>query len=355
MKLKPIKDQVVVVMGATSGIGKETALRFAQKGARVVVSGRSQEALDALVEQIRSSGGEATGIAAEVSEYGQVKNVADRAVQIYGHLDTWAHLAAVDMWSAFEDTAPEEFKRIIDVNLTGQAYGAMAALPHLKSEGRGALIHVSSLESKRAVPYQSAYSASKRGMVGFLDALRMELVNEHISISVTNIIPASVNTPLFDKAMTKLGVKPEPIPPVYEPELVAEAILYAAHRPVRELYVGGAAQSVTIMQRISPRLGDAALRRLGQIQYSDIEKSSFAPHNLYKHLDGYDTIQGDYTVEAKSRSLGTWMQTHPLARWAAMAAFTAGMVILPAVAFRSRVRKMITLRNMLRLLAWRYL
>jgi NAD(P)-dependent dehydrogenase (short-subunit alcohol dehydrogenase family) len=132
VQLKPVGEQVVVLMGASSGIGRETALRFARKGAKVVASARGEEGLDSLVQEIRDEGGEAIAVPADTSEFGQVKAVADRAVQEYGRLDTWVHLAAVGLFATFEETTPEEFERVIDVNLMGQVYGAMAALPHLK-------------------------------------------------------------------------------------------------------------------------------------------------------------------------------------------------------------------------------
>lgn len=208
MKLKLIEEQVVVVMGASSGIGRETALRFAEKGAKVVVSARGEKGLDSLVEEIWDKGGEATAIPADVSEFEQVKAVADAAVEEYGRLDTWVHLAAVILFATFEDTTPEEFERIMDVNLMGQVYGAMAALPYLRREGRGALVHVSSMGARRSIPLQSAYCASKHGIEGFLESLHVEMEHEGLPISVTNVMPATINTPLFDKVRTKLGVKP---------------------------------------------------------------------------------------------------------------------------------------------------
>jgi len=137
MQLKPIDQQVVAVVGASSGIGREAALRFAQRGAKVVVSGRSQPGIQSLVDEIRAAGGQAVAIAADVTDFNQVRAVADRAVAEYGRLDTWVHAAAVAIYATFEQTTPEEFKRVIDVNLNGQAYGAMAALPHLRREGAG--------------------------------------------------------------------------------------------------------------------------------------------------------------------------------------------------------------------------
>ncbi|MBD0265234.1 MAG: SDR family NAD(P)-dependent oxidoreductase, partial [Tolypothrix sp. Co-bin9] len=215
MQLKPINQQVVVVVGASSGIGRNAALQFASRGAKVVVAARSQPGLESLVEEIRGLGGEATAVVADVAVFEQVKAIADKAVEQYGRLDTWVHNAAVEIYAAFEVTTPEEFKRLIDVNLMGQVHGAMVALPHLKREGRGALIHVTSVEAKRSLPLQTAYAASKHAVNGFLEALRVELMHEKLAISVTEIMPAGINTPLFNKARTKLGVKPMPTPPIY--------------------------------------------------------------------------------------------------------------------------------------------
>src|SRR5215212_8631165 len=147
-QLKPVGEQVVVLMGASSGIGRETALRFARKGAKVVASARGEEGLGSSVEEIRDEGSEALAVPADTSQFEQVKAVAERAVEEYGRLDTWVHLAAVGLFATFEETTPEEFGRVIDVTLLVKVYGAMAGLPHLKREGRGAVIHISSVEAK---------------------------------------------------------------------------------------------------------------------------------------------------------------------------------------------------------------
>ena len=254
MKLKPIENQVVVVMGASSGIGRETALRFASNGANVVVSARSEEGLRSLVEQIRAEGGEATAVTADVAEFDDVEAVAQKTLEQYGRLDTWVHLAAVGLFASFDRTQPEEFRRVVDVNLMGQVYGAMAALPGIKGEGRGALVHVSSVVGKRSVPLQSAYCASKHGVDGFLESLRVELIREGWKdIGVTNVMPAAINTPFFTKARTKLGVKPKGVT-VYQPGVVADAILYCAEKAPREIVAGGAGKGMLLGQRLSPRL-----------------------------------------------------------------------------------------------------
>lgn len=304
MQLKPVGEQVVVVMGASSGIGRLTALHFAERGARVVVSARDGGGLDSLVREIREAGGEATAVVTDVSEFQEVEAVADRAVQEYGRLDTWAHLASVLLVSAFEETEPEEFKRVIDVNLMGQVYGAMVALPRIKREGRGALVHVSSMGAQRSIPLQSAYCASKHGIDGFLEALRVELRREGLPVSVTQVMPATINTPLFDKARTKLGVRPVAPPPIYQPGVVTDAILHAAEHPARDLVVGGAARAVITGQKISPRLLDALLERFGfQVHYTDEPKTEDDPDSLFTPVQGLDTVEGSFSDRAHPRSL----------------------------------------------------
>jgi NAD(P)-dependent dehydrogenase (short-subunit alcohol dehydrogenase family) len=333
VQFKPVGEQVVVLMGASSGIGRETAVRFARKGAKVVASARGEEGLDSLVQEIRDEGGEAIAVPADTSEFEQVKAVADRAVQEYGRLDTWVHLAAVGLFATFEQTTPEEFARVIDVNLMGQVYGAMAALPHLKREGRGALIHISSVEAKRSFPFHSAYGASKHGIDGFLEALRVELRHEGWPIGVTQVMPATINTPFFDKGRTKLGVKPVGVPPIYEPQIVANMILYAGENPARDLVSGGAAQALILNQRLSPRILDAILTtRVGfSPQKTEEPRSEDDPDNLYAPINGHDTAKNGF--RALSRSLYNWLQIHPKVRRGA-AAGTA-LVLLDALRRRS--------------------
>ncbi len=333
MKLKPVEEQVVALMGASSGIGRETALRFAGRGAKVVVSARSKEGLDSLVEEIRSAGGEAAAVAAEVTDFDQVKAVADTAAGVYGRLDTWVHLAAVSIFAPFEQTTPEEFKRVVEIDLLGQAYGAMAALPHIKREGRGALVHVTSVVARRAVPLQSAYCAAKHGVDGFLESLRVELRREGWPIGVTNVMPAAINTPFFDKARTKLGVKPKGFPPMYAPDVVSDAILYAAEKAPRDIVAGGAGKGMILGQRLSPRLMDAIMLPGGfGSQQTDEPKPEDAPDALFEPVEDQDRVEGDLDSQTLSRSLSTWLDTHPVAK----RGLIAGAVLGAVAALRSR-------------------
>ena len=333
MRLKPIEQQVVAVVGASSGIGREAALRFAQRGAKVVVSARGEPALHSLVDEIRRAGGEAVAVVADVAEFDQVKAVAHRAAEEYGRIDTWVHLASVSLFAPFDKIDPEEFKRVVDVDLMGQIYGAMAALPHLKREGRGALIHVSSVLGKRSVPLQSAYCSSKHGVDGFVESLRVELKREGWPIGVTNVMPASINTPLFDKSRTKLGYKPMSLPPIYPPSTVADAILYAAERAPRDLIVGGAGKGMLLTQRLSPRLMDAFMLHAGfRWQQTDEPKPEGAPDYLFGPVEDDERVEGDLGGWSLSRSLSTWLDTHPAAKRGA----AVGVALVALAALRAK-------------------
>jgi NAD(P)-dependent dehydrogenase (short-subunit alcohol dehydrogenase family) len=329
MKLKPVEEQVVALMGASSGIGRETALRFAERGAKVVVSARGEEGLGSLVREVRGRGGEATAVAADVTDFEQVRAVADRAVEQYGRLDTWVHLAAVSVFARFEETTPEEFRRVVEIDLLGQAHGAMAALPHLKREGRGALVHVTSVVARRAVPLQSAYCAAKHGVDGLLEALRVELRREGWPIGVTNVMPAAINTPFFDKARTRLGVKPKGFPPLYAPGVAADAILYASKKAPRDIVAGGAGKGMILGQRLSPRLMDAVMLRGGfGSQMTDEPKSADDPDALFEPVQGQDRTDGDFGGQTLRRSLVTWLDTHPTVKRASLAGAALGTAAL---------------------------
>jgi NAD(P)-dependent dehydrogenase (short-subunit alcohol dehydrogenase family) len=325
MQLKPITEQVVAVVGASSGIGRDTALQFAQRGAKVVVSARSESGLKSLVDEIQQQGGEAVAFVADVTDFEQVKAIADKAVQVYGRLDTWVHCPATGVFATFENTTPEEFKRIIEISLMGQVYGAMAALPHLKREGRGALIHISSMEGRRSLPLQSAYSSAKHGVEGFLESLRVELQHEGIPISVTSVKPSVINTPFYNNGRTKLGVKPTGIPPYYEPSLVTDAILYVAEHPTRDFIVGDVGKLLDVAQRISPGLVDQILVLIGfKFQKTNEPKSEDAPDNLYEPIPAHDKVEGDFgnlTIPAFT----DWLDKNPPVKWGAAAAAALGV------------------------------
>ncbi|MDZ7953742.1 SDR family oxidoreductase [Nostoc sp. DedQUE09] len=325
MQLKSINQQVVAIVGASSGIGRETAMKFARRGAKVVVAARSELGLKTLVEEIQGFGGDAIAVVADVSDFEQVKVIADKTVAQYGRLDTWVNAAATGIIAPFEKITPEEFQRVIDVNLMGQVYGAMAALPYLKQEGRGALIHISSMEGRRSLPLQSPYSAAKHGLEGFIEALRVELQHEKWPISVTSILPSTINTPFYNKVGTKLGVKPSGIPPYYDPSLVADAILYVAEHPTRDFIVGDAGKVLDLAQRISPSLVDSLLLAIAfQGQRTNEPKSEDAPNNVFEPINSYDRVEGDFgnlTIPSFLDSL----DMNPALKWGAIALAVFGI------------------------------
>ena len=307
MELKPIAQQVVAVVGASSGIGRATAIEFARKGAKVVVAARNEQGLKSLVEEIQSNGGEAVAVVADVTNFEQVNAIAQKAIDAYGRLDTWVHCAATGILATFDQIAPEEFQRVIDVNLMGQVYGAKAALPYLKQQGRGALICISSMEGRRSLPLQSPYCAAKHALEGFLESLRVELMHEGIPISITSILPAVINTPYYNKVRTKLGVKPTGIPPYYDPRLVTDAILYAAEHPTRDFIVGDVGRILDLLQRVSPPLVDNLLLLIGFAgQRTNEPKSEDAPDNVFEPIDGYNRIDGDFG-QLVIPSLSDWL------------------------------------------------
>lgn len=332
MRLRPIEEQVVVVMGASSGIGRETAIEFASRGARVVVAARGQEGLDSLAEAIRGFG-EVTVVPADVTDPQQMHEVATKAVEQYGRLDSWVHLAAVSLYARFEETDPTEFEQVVRTNLLGQVYGAMAALPHLRRNGRGAFISVSSIEAVRALPYQSAYASAKHGVNGMLEALRVELRHERSPIQITEILPSSIDTPLFEHARTRIGVRPKGMPPVYDARLVARAIVRAAKQPTRRLVVGGGGRALASVEGIIPGVVDRFLSLAGfRGQRTRIPKSAGAADNLRQPIDSGHSVAGGPESHGRSWSLYTaWI----LSRWSRPAtlavAVGAGMLAARAI------------------------
>lgn len=311
IKLKPINEQVVVIFGASSGIGRIAALDFARRGAKVVVAARSENGLKSLVEEIEASGGEAYYLIAEAADFEQVKNVADATVEKFGRLDTWVHSAGAFIFATVEQTEPEEYKRLIEVNLLGQIYGAKAALPYLKKSG-GALIHISSVEAWRTVPYQSAYGASKHGINGFVQALRVELAHDKVPVSVSQILPAAINTPIYDKGRNKTRFKPRPVPPIYHPQIVSDAILYAAENPTTDLVAGGAGVGVVLAERFSPRFAEWMTGKIGFVgQKTDEKIDGEYAGSLFETVDGFDTVEGRFNDEQLKSDPITWLSTHP--------------------------------------------
>ncbi|HEX5828741.1 MAG TPA: SDR family oxidoreductase [Candidatus Limnocylindrales bacterium] len=327
--LKPIDQQVVVVVGCSSGIGRQTARRFAERGARLVLSGRDEQALHEVLEDVHSLGAEdAIAVQADVADPAALEEVARRAREAFGRVDTWVQGAAVSVYATAEETTPDEFRRVIEVNLLGQIHGALAALPALREAGGGALIEISSVEAEVGLPYQSAYAASKHGMAGFLRSLRMELQAEGAPIAVTQVMPAGIDTPLFMNARSKLGVLPKPTAPVYDPDVVADQVLWAAQHPSGDLFAGGAGWGVALVRRLSPGGYEALMARVGKAaQRSRIPEGPDAVDNLEAPTPLTDTVRGGFG--GRRFSLSNRIQRVPgVVRAAAVAAAVAGVMLL---------------------------
>jgi len=321
--LKPLHEQSVVITGASSGIGRATALMAARRGACVALASRDAGALHRLAEGIRREGGRALAIPTDVAVEDQVQALADRAADAFGGIDTWVNDAAVSAYGKFEQLPSAEFQRVVEIDFFGQANGCRAALPYLKEQGRGALICVGSALSDRAVPLQSAYCAAKHAVKALTESLRVELAAEGSETQVTLIKPSSMSTPLFDQAATHLGVKPKPMWPVYEPELVAEAILYAAEHHVRELTVGGAGKLLTTLETCAGPLMDWWLARTGENgQRSSQPKAADEGNNLFTPLPGHAHVHGSF--KGRRLSLATATRLHPRRAALALGAVALG-------------------------------
>jgi NAD(P)-dependent dehydrogenase (short-subunit alcohol dehydrogenase family) len=310
IRLKRLNEQVMVITGATSGIGLATAKRAAERGARVVLCSRNEPELRETVAQIQQRGGTARAVVADVSSPEDVERLAASAIEEFGSLDTWVNNAGVSFYGRLTEVALEDMRQLFEVNFWGMVYGARAALPRLRGSG-GALINIGSIVSDRAIPLQGAYSASKHAVKGFTDALRVELEEEGAPISVTLIKPSSIDTPYFQHAKNYMEVEPKPPAPVYAPEVVANAILRAAEHPIRDITIGGGGRVLTALGTALPRLTDFYMERtMFSSQRSDMP-SPGNPGNLYQSSGGENLERGGYKGHVMQSSIYTQAALSP--------------------------------------------
>jgi short-subunit dehydrogenase len=338
LTLKPIDEQVMVITGASSGIGLVTARHAAQRGARVVLAARNEKDLQDATEGIRRSGRRAAYVVADVADAAQVATIADVAIREFGGIDTWVNNAAVSMYGRIIDLSIDDMRRQMDVNYWGQVYGSRTAVQHLRRTG-GALINVGSALSDRAIPLQGGYCAAKHALKAFTDALRMELEEQGIPISVTLVKPASIDTPFFEKARTYLGVEPQPVPPVYAPEVVSEVILHAAQHPLRELIAGGSGAKLSAA-RFAPRLADLYMERWTFDSQQTDKPANGRADNLYEPVSDDGGERGrNWDGHTRGSSLYTRAALHPGVTAAALAAVALGVTLSVAWPSRRRLQK----------------
>ena len=311
VQLKKLSEQVMVITGASSGIGLVTARMAAQQGARLVLAARSEEALRQLSGEINAEGGEAVGVIADVGQESDVRRIADAAVQTFGGFDTWVNNAGVSIYGRVLDVSMEDHRQLFETNYWGLVHGSRIAAEHLRTHG-GAIINVGSSLSDRAIPLQGTYCASKHAVKGYTDALRMELEEEGAPISVTLIKPSAIDTPYKDHAKNYLSVEPQNPPPVYAPETVAEAILYSAEHPERDVFVGIGGKAMSVGGKYAPRLTDKVMEAaLFDIQQTETPSPEDRRDGLY---DASEDLRerGGYDGHVAESSLYTKATLHPL-------------------------------------------
>jgi NAD(P)-dependent dehydrogenase (short-subunit alcohol dehydrogenase family) len=304
MRKTPLDRQVVVVTGASSGLGRAIARLAGARGAKVVVTARNAEALDNAVAEIEAAGSEALAVPADHAVQDDVARVVEQAVDRFGRIDTYCANAIVTVYAEAERLEPDELRRVLDVNFFGTVYGFWAALPHLR-ESNGTFLHVSSALAYRGIPLQAAYCSSKAAARTFLESARVELEKEGAGVAVSLVLPGAINTPQFDRDRQKIGYQPQPVPPIYQPEPFAQAVLRCMVHPIRELPIGWGAQKLLWGQKVSPRAGDAILRRTGwKSQHTGEPKPVDSPDNLFGTIPGDPGARGRF--DAQSRHSTAW-------------------------------------------------
>jgi len=282
VRQKPLDQQIIVITGATSGIGLATARGAAEQGAAVVLVARKEEALDQVAQEITSAGGRATSVVADVGDEVQIQAVVDRAVEAFGGFDTWVNDAGVGVYGDIMDLPSDEHERLFQTNYWGVVHGSKAAVRHLETrEGGGTLINVGSINSDFAIPLLGAYAASKHAVKGFTDALRMELRHADKPVQVTLVKPSGIGTPFSEHARNHTENEPQVAPPVYAPEVVAQAILHAATHKVRSVTVGGAGRMMVGSAQLLPKVMDRVFGwSMPRVQQTDDPKT--AGDNLFE-------------------------------------------------------------------------
>lgn len=304
-------ERVVVITGASAGIGRATARRFGSAKAKVALLARGKERLEATAEEVERAGGKAIAIPTDVADPKQVEEAADRAEKELGPINVWINDAMTAVFSPVWEMEPEEYKRVTEVTYLGQVYGALAALKRMRPRNEGKLIFVGSALAYRGIPLQSSYCAAKHAIQGFVDSLRSELLHENSGIDLTMVQLSGFNTPQFSWVKCKLPNHPRPLGKCYQPEVAAEAIYWASNNKRRELMVGTPAVEAIIGNKFVPQYGDWMLSRKGFAgQQTDQPIPRDRPNNLWEPVPGQFAAHGIFENEAEETSRQLELTTH---------------------------------------------
>jgi NAD(P)-dependent dehydrogenase (short-subunit alcohol dehydrogenase family) len=333
-------SETVVITGASAGIARATARLYGERGANVGLIARGQAGLDGAVGDVVQAGGKALAVSADVADYEQVQEAARQVEELFGPIDVWINVAFTSVFAPFAEISADEFRRVTEVSYLGFVYGTMVALGRMGTRGRGTIVQVGSALGERSIPLQSAYCGAKHAINGFTSSLRCELLHENSGIHVTVVQMPAVNTPQFSWVRSKLPNYPQPVPPIYQPEVAARGIVFAADHPRRKQYwVGGSTAATIAGNRIVPALLDRYLARTGYgSQQTGQKVTSSRPDNLRQPVDGpggHDHgARGIFDDTSHNHSPQLWMSQHVRLLTAA-----AGIAILGGAAAVRLVRQ----------------
>ena len=318
LKLKPLEEQTIVITGGSSGIGLATAKMAAGRGANVVIVSRDEEGCRRICDEIQAEGGRCDYVAADVGERAQVKKAVDTVIRRHGGFDTWCNNAGVGTYAKLSEISDEDHRRMFETNYWGVVHGSSEALPHLREKG-GALINTGSISSEMPAPILSAYTASKFAVKGYTDSLRLELIHDQAPVSVTLIQPSGIHTPFGDHAKNYMDHASKVPPPVYAPELVAQAICHAAEHPIRSVMIGGAGRIMTWAARLFPRLTDMVYSRAFFLTAVDHDRPPRQREGGLHRAGSSGRLYGDQEDYMRKTSIFTTFSTHPKTTLAAAA------------------------------------
>lgn len=307
------RPQVVVITGASAGVGRATACAFARRGAHLALIARGRAGLDGAKADVERLGGRAITIQADVAEAAAVEAAAARAEEELGPIDLWINNAMTSVFSPIKEMTPDEFKRVTDVTYLGYVYGTLAALKRMLPRDRGQLIFVGSALSYRGIPLQAAYCGAKHAIQGFFDSLRTELLHDRSGVRVSMVQLPAVNTPQFRWVKSRLPNKAQPVPPIHQPELIADAITYLADHPRREMWVGWPTVKAIVGNRVVPWFADHRLARIGyDAQQIDETEDPHRRNNLWEPVDDKEDwgAHGAFDDRAKETTSELWASKH---------------------------------------------